>query len=138
MSNPQIPSVIPKEVSFLVHSEIDLDPDAFPQSRGAEAELHASTPSVSPSQKCSPLLRLSEAPPPQLQRRQVRRMMRRPRYVCATFHGCQIRGALVVDACAIPSVTMGSTLETCRLTPHQYHQTHTHTHTLLPPLCCSY
>lgn len=61
MSNPQILSVIPKEASFPVHSEIDLDPDAFPQSRGAEAELHASVPSVSPRQKRSPLLRLSEA-----------------------------------------------------------------------------
>ncbi|TWW59277.1 hypothetical protein D4764_06G0008070 [Takifugu flavidus] len=54
------------------------------------------------NQKRSPLLRLSEAPPPQLQRRQVRGMVRQPRYVCATFHGCQIRSALLVDACAIP------------------------------------
>lgn len=98
-----------------MHSEIDLDPDAFPQCRGAEAELHESVPSVSPSQKRSPLLRFSEAPSPQLQRRQVRGMVRQPRYVCATFHGCQIRSALVVDACAIPSVTTGSTLETRRL-----------------------
>lgn len=102
---------------FQVHNESLFDPDAFPQCRGAEAET---------TRFCS--IGVSESgtlAPPMVQRdvrippssstttteyRQVRMIARQQweasHCLCGTFQGCQIRRAVVIDACVIPGVTM--------------------------------
>lgn len=102
---------------FPLHSEIRFDPDAFPQCRGAEAEAtHFCSVGVSESETLAPPTVQCDVriPPSSLttttEYRQVQMIARQQweasHCLCGTFQGCQIRRAVVVDACVIPCVTM--------------------------------
>lgn len=102
---------------FPVHREIRFDPDAFPQCLGAEAEAtRFRSVGVLESETLAPptIQRDVRIPPSSstttTECRQVQMMARQQWEAshcrCGTFQGCQIRRAVVVDACVIPGVTM--------------------------------